>query len=72
MSRTVNDVFVTCPFYKYFAKQSISCEGITEDCTIKLTFKSPQKRDLHRKIFCENKYKNCEIYAMLEKKYEEE
>ena len=71
MPRTYNEGLIICPFYKATATQSISCEGITEDCIIKLLFASPEKRDLHRKIFCDNNYKNCEIYRMLEKKYEE-
>lgn len=71
MPRTYHEALINCPFYKSMAQKSISCEGITEDCTTKLLFTSPEKRDLHRKIFCENRYKNCEIYTMLEKKYEE-
>ena len=71
MPRTYNEGLIKCPFYKTIATQSISCEGITEDCTIKLLFISPERRDLHRKIFCEHKYQNCEICTMLEKKYED-
>lgn len=71
MPRTYNEGLINCPFYKTMAYKSITCEGITDDCTNKLLFTSPEKRDLHRKIFCENKYKNCEIYRMLERKYEE-
>lgn len=71
MPRTYNEGLITCPFYKSMAQKSISCEGITDDCIIKLLFVSPEKRDLHRKIFCENRYQNCEIYRVLEAKYEE-
>ena len=71
MPRTYNEGLINCPFYKAMATKSISCEGITEDCVIKLLFTMVEKRELHRKIFCENKYINCEIYRMLEKKYEE-
>lgn len=71
MPRTYNEGLINCPFYKATALKSISCEGITDDCIIKLLFISSEHRDLHRKIFCDNKYKKCEIYRMLEKKYEE-
>lgn len=71
MPRTYNEGDIKCPFYKTMATKSISCEGITDDCILKLLFASPEKRDLHRKIFCDNRYFNCEIYTMLEKKYEE-
>ena len=71
MPRTYNEGLINCPFYKSTATQSISCEGITEDCIIKLLFTSPNARDLHRMIYCDNQFKKCEIYIMLEKKYEE-
>ena len=72
MPRTYNEGLIRCPFYQSMTQKSISCEGITDDCIIKLLFTSPEKMNLQRKIFCEHKYKNCEIYTMLEKKYEEE
>lgn len=72
MPRTYNECLINCPFYKSMGLKSISCEGITDDCYIKLLFTSLEKRDLHRSIFCDNKYKNCEIYMMLEEKYKEE
>ena len=71
MPRTYNEGLIMCPFYKSMAQKSISCEGITEECIIKLLFTSPAKRDMHRKVFCDNRYKNCELYRMLEAKYEE-
>ena len=70
MSR-FDDVEAKCPFYKSSGKRKISCEGITDDCTTNLTFISEPKRNLHRKLFCDAKYENCEIYNMLEEKYEE-
>ena len=71
MPRTYNEGLINCPFYKAMAQKSITCEGITEDCIIKLIFTSPELRDVHRSLFCDNRYKKCEIYRVLEKKYEE-
>lgn len=71
MPRTYNEGLILCPFYMSMAQKSITCEGITEYCTTKLLFETADKRDQHRDIFCDKKYKNCEIYRMLEKKYEE-
>lgn len=71
MPRTYNEGLVQCPFFMCEATQSISCEGITDDCITKLLFTSKDKRDIHRMIFCNSRYKNCEIYRMLEAKYEE-
>lgn len=66
-----NDGDILCPFYIARTTLSITCEGITEDCVTKIMFKSSTKKNLHRKIFCDKNYRNCEIYIMLEKKYEE-
>ena len=62
---------VKCPFYKGMTMQGISCEGLTDDSTLKLLFTSPEKRKSHCKRFCRTNYKTCEIYKLLEKKYEE-
>lgn len=70
MPTEYNEANILCPFYKRSAKQSISCEGITDNCILKTIFSSPHNMHLHRLLFCETKYKNCEIYLMLEKKYE--
>lgn len=71
MARYQNDVFIKCPFYINTAKKSISCEGITDNCVMKILFQTPELRGNHSKIFCEAKYTNCEIYRMLEAKYDE-
>ena len=61
-----------CPFYLFGGRKSIGCEGITEDCFIRLVFKSEEKKKAQENIFCNRRYKNCEIYRMLMEKYEEE
>ena len=50
----------------------MGCEGITEDCFTRIVFKSEEKKKEHEKIFCNACYKNCEIYRMLMKKYDDE
>ena len=64
-----NDGDILCPFYLTRTLKTITCEGITDDCVTKLMFTSHDKNDLHRKVFCNNRYKNCEIYRMLDEKY---
>ena len=71
MARWQNDVFIICPFYKNTATKSIVCEGITDESVTKILFATQEARKEHSKIFCEAKYKNCEICRMLEAKYEE-
>ena len=72
LPRAYNEANVVCPFYKASATKSISCEGITDSCTIKLLFETTQEKDLYRQRFCDNnyKYRNCGICMLLEKKYE--
>lgn len=71
MPRAYNEGRICCPFYQSIANKSISCEGITDDCTTKLLFKSSDKMNQHRVIFCEKKYENCEVFRMLEDKYKD-
>lgn len=71
MATTYKDVEVQCPFFKELTKKGISCEGLTDDSIIKLWFNSPKSKELHSEVFCQKKYKNCEIYRMLEAKYED-
>ena len=71
MGTTYDSVNAICPFYKSSVGKRITCEGITDDCITNIDFKSKNKKALHRSIFCDNKYKNCEVYRMLEAKYEE-
>lgn len=71
MATTYKDVDILCPFFKELAPKGISCEGLTDDSIIKLWFNSPKSKDLHANIFCCNRYQNCEIYRMLEAKYED-
>lgn len=72
MPTMYDDVHAICPYFHSSNKRKISCEGITDGCTTTLEFESQEKRNMHRRIFCDAKYKNCEIYRMLEEKYEEE
>ncbi len=71
MPRIYDSCLAQCPYFLSSGKKNILCEGITEDCTINLKFVSEQKRNLHREIFCNANYKKCEIFNMLEKKYDE-
>ena len=71
MATTYNDVEIKCPFFREQTSSCISCEGLTEDSIIKLWFALQASKDLHRNAFCQGKYNYCEIYRMLEAKYEE-
>lgn len=72
MPTMFDDVNAFCPYFQSSGKRKISCEGITDGCIITLNFETQEKRNTHRRIFCDAKYKNCEICRMLEEKYAEE
>lgn len=65
-------VYAKCPYFLGSKKTKITCEGIAEGCVTSLEFSTEDKKKLHRKIFCNNKYQNCEICRMLDEKNEEE
>lgn len=60
-----------CPFYKASDAKRISCEGFVEGSVIIQSFASKDRRDKQKRIFCDSKYKNCEVYRLLEEKYDE-
>jgi hypothetical protein len=66
MATMFDDVDARCPYYQSSDKKKISCEGITDECIISLNFLTSEKRDEHRRIFCDARYRNCEIHKMLE------
>ena len=65
---------VRCPFFKGDnGQQRITCEGLVDDSSIALIYRRKADYEVQMHTFCQNKYKNCEIYRMLmEMKYEED
>lgn len=63
---------VECPFYKRDDQNNIYCEGIVENSTNITRFRFKKDRNQQMRIFCCDRYINCEIYRMLmDAKYEE-
>lgn len=71
MSTLYNYVYVQCPYFQQCNRTKITCEGITEGCVTSIEFKREKDKNLHKKLFCDDKYKNCEICRMLDEKNEE-
>lgn len=70
MPRIYDDINAKCPFYLQSGKKTVMCEGITCECRLHVLFDSEEVRNRHRRIFCDAAFRNCEIFEMLEKKYE--
>lgn len=70
MPRIYDDILVLCPFFLHNGKKNVVCEGITDYCTLSLKFFDEEGRNRYKGAYCDKDYKKCEIYRMLEKKYE--
>lgn len=65
--------YVQCPFYKFDdGRRRITCEGLIEDSSMSLIYHN--KADYDRQIgsYCCRSYDKCEIFALLQNKYEED
>lgn len=56
---------VKCPFFKNYHPHGIKCEGIMDGTSISMTFRDRSDHDLHMDVFCQEHFKNCEIYRMV-------
>lgn len=61
-----DDVDAVCPFFRSSEMRKIVCDGFTDRCSMTINFKGNTDRNLHRRVFCNRKYENCEVYRMLE------
>lgn len=63
---------VRCPFYKYDdGKKRITCEGIVEDSCLALIYRNKEAFAMQIRSFCCEHYENCEVFRLLNDKYEE-
>ena len=66
--------YVVCPFYHKNKTNRICCEGVSKGNTLNVVFESEKGMVRYENRFCDSmdNHKNCLIYQMLDKKYEEE
>lgn len=63
---------VKCPFFRSHTYVEILCEGVTDDSTIRMLYRNRKGREKQERIFCADRYKNCEIYrAIMSAKYDD-
>lgn len=65
---------VLCPFYKDApnGKQSVICEGVESNSSIRLSFGGKVHCSLYMDKFCCKNYEQCRVAQMLYKKYDDE
>lgn len=65
--------YVVCPFYRRNDTNRICCEGVSFENTLNIVFESEKGMVRYEKRFCDSMdhHKNCLVYQMLNRKYEE-
>lgn len=64
---------VRCPLYHKDCGTRLNCEGITDECTLQLNFRTKTAKDLQIGVFCRDRFQNCELYeAIMKAKYADE
>lgn len=62
-----------CPFFRAHTATTIACEGFTDDCSLTLRFTNNATKTKQKEVFCDCRYKCCEVYRMvMEAKYPED
>lgn len=70
MAGRYDDAAAMCPFYQNGTMHDINCEGIHDSNYLTLRFKTYEIKNGHKVRYCDKDYKKCEVYKMLDGKYE--
>lgn len=61
---------VRCPLYRKDGGVRLNCEGITDECTLQLNFRTKAAKNQQIGIFCRDRFRYCELYeAIMKAKY---
>ena len=72
-SGSYNQVYALCPFYKWDdGKKRITCGGIVDNSSIALIYHRKADYECQFTTFCCKHYMKCEVYRLLDEKYQEE
>ena len=73
-----NDRDAVCPYFSGWCKNYIRCEGDVPDTFSRIEFFGEDRQPdtaavkLHYRIFCADRFKYCEHYRAVRRKYAEE
>lgn len=72
MSRYISK-YVVCPFYHRNDTNRIVCEGVDKTNTLNLVFETKENTLEYERHYCDDmdRHKECLLYQMLTKKWEE-
>lgn len=67
------EAYIKCPFYRQYTMDTVRCEGIMDGTTVGISFADRKDCYRHMLVFCQEHFKNCEIYRMvMDARYEED
>jgi hypothetical protein len=69
-----SDKYVLCPFYSQEDNAKIRCEGFAKGNSIQVSFENKELLKAHKRryCYCIAKHRQCPLYPVINKKYEEE
>ena len=76
MPTSQHSKYVKCPYYMYDDNRTVICEGMYVNTKLISKWGQPSEQIAkaakaeHMKKYCQNKYEECMICAMLNQKYE--
>lgn len=65
-----DDAKAKCPFYQRGGSNKIVCEGIIKNSVTVQEFNTKNDRNTHKSRYCDGQYSKCELYKMLQRKYD--
>lgn len=72
-SSTARTADIVCPFFRSHSERCIRCEGIIDGVLDTHVFETVEKMLDQERIFCMDRWKNCEYASgILKTKYEED
>ena len=60
-----------CPFYKKEDRQTIFCEGVTDNSSVHLAFGYDTECKEYKTTYCRCSFLRCPVYKMLEGMYDD-
>lgn len=69
MATSFESANVKCPFYKRNDQRKIFCEGIDSESQMILEYEEKEKARKKIRESCSERYKDCEVYKAILKKY---
>lgn len=72
MATDWKDCYAKCPFFLRSGNRKISCSGVSDGIRLSWEFDNAEDKEIQMRVFCCEKFQNCEVYRMLREVYEED